>query len=79
MGGRRLPTKLTEETVLQPISPTSHMRNWLECMRTRKTPNANIRSGYAASVAAIMAQQSDITGKRLYWDAQKEEIVDRPV
>ena len=79
IGGRRLPTKITQEIALEPINPTSHVRNWLECMRWRRAPNADIRSGYAASVGAIMAQQADIAGKRLYWDPANEEIVDHAV
>jgi hypothetical protein len=26
-----------------------------------------------------MAARADISGKRIYWDAKREEIVDRPV
>ena len=55
------------------------MKNWLESVRTRKTPNADVFSGYAHSVAVIMAAQSEIAGKKLYWDKKREEIVDHPV
>ena len=39
-------------------------------MRSRRTPNADVRSGYAHSVATIMAAQAEVPGKRLYWDAE---------
>ncbi len=52
-----------------------HMKNWLECIRSRKEPNGNVRAGYAHSVASIMAAQAERSGKKLYWDARKEEIV----
>ena len=32
-----------------------HMANWIDCIRTRKTPNANVEIGYRSAVAAHMA------------------------
>jgi predicted dehydrogenase len=75
-GGDGRTTKITDEIGLKPINPIHHMKNWLECMRTRKTPNADVLSGYGHSVATIMAAQSEASGKKLYWDKQREEIVD---
>ncbi len=77
-GGGKRPERIAEETRLEPLHPTSHMQNWLDCMRSRKTPNAPILTGYAHSVVSIMAAQAERTGKKLYWDKQREEIVDRP-
>ena len=40
-------------------SPTpSHMANWIDCMRNRKTPNAPVELGYRSAVAAHMANLS---------------------
>jgi len=36
-------------------SDQDHMSNWIECMRTRKTPNAPVDIGYRSAVAAHMA------------------------
>ena len=33
----------------------NHMANWVECMRTRKTPNASVDIGYRSAIAAHMA------------------------
>jgi len=57
----------------------SHMTNWLECMRSRKTPNASVRDGYAHSVVCIMAARAYREGKKLYWDPKAEQILDHPV
>jgi hypothetical protein len=54
-----------------------HMTNWFECLRSREQPHATVREGFAHSVACIMAAQSYRQGRRLYWDANAEEIVDR--
>jgi predicted dehydrogenase len=37
---------------------TNHMANWVECMRSRKTPNAPVELGYRSAVAAHMANLS---------------------
>jgi predicted dehydrogenase len=55
-----------------------HMGNWFECMRDRKGPHATVDDGFAHSVACIMAAQSYWSGRRLYWDPVREEIMDRP-
>ncbi|MDJ1471943.1 Gfo/Idh/MocA family oxidoreductase [Xanthocytophaga flava] len=52
-----------------------HMRNWLECVRSRKQPNASVKAGYNHSVANIMATKALHTGKRVTFDAQKQEII----
>jgi predicted dehydrogenase len=79
LGGGSRPERLKADIPLTPVSPTHHMRNWLDCMRTRKTPNADLLSGYAHSVVSMMAARAELTGKRIYWDAKREEIVDRLV
>ena len=33
----------------------NHMANWIDCMRTRKTPNASVDIGYRSAIAAHMA------------------------
>ena len=40
-------------------SPTKdHMENWVECIRSRKTPNAPVELGYRSAVAAHMSNLS---------------------
>ena len=33
----------------------NHMANWMECIRTRKQPNATVENGYRSAVAVLMA------------------------
>ena len=56
----------------------SHMTNWIECLRSRKAPNATVRHGFAHSVACIMAARAYREGKKLYWDPHTESILDHP-
>ncbi len=53
----------------------SHMTNWLECLRSRQQPHATVLDGFAHSVGVIMAAQSYREGRKLSWDAAREEIV----
>ncbi|MFI5184859.1 MAG: Gfo/Idh/MocA family oxidoreductase, partial [Vicinamibacteria bacterium] len=55
---------------------TEHMANWFECLRSRQPPHCTVDDGFAHSVACTMAAQSYWAGKKLYWDAAREEIVD---
>ena len=57
-------------------SNASHMTNWFECLRSGKQPNATVKDGFAHSVAVIMAARAQREGKKLYWDAREEEIVE---
>jgi predicted dehydrogenase len=52
-----------------------HVRNWMECVRSRKTPNADINAGYQHSVALCMTIAALHTGRRVTFDDAKQEIV----
>ena len=54
----------------------SHMINWLDCLRTRKQPNATVHHGFSHSVACMMATRAYWSGKKLYWDPKTETILD---
>ena len=53
----------------------AHMRNWMECVRKRKKPNADIRAGYNHSAALCMTIAAMFTGKRVTFDDTKQEVV----
>jgi len=55
-----------------------HMDNWIECIRSRQTPHGSIETGFAHSVAVIMATRSYREGKKMYWDRYNEQIIDHP-
>lgn len=53
----------------------AHMRNWMECVRSRKQPNADIYSGYNHSIADCMTAEALHTGKRVTFDEARQEVV----
>jgi predicted dehydrogenase len=52
----------------------SHIRNFLDCVRTRKQPRANLELAYTVQVPLIMAMQSYMSDKIALFDAEREEI-----
>jgi len=54
----------------------SHMGNWIDCMRSRKTPNAPIDAGYAHAVACCLGREAERTGKRMKYDKAVRRIVE---
>ena len=53
----------------------AHVRNWMECVRSRKQPNAPIEAGYQHSIANIMATAAYRTGLRVTFDDKKQEVM----
>ena len=52
-----------------------HMRNWMECVRSRQTPNASVRAGYNHSVANQMTYAALTTGKKISFDDTKQDLI----
>jgi hypothetical protein len=52
-----------------------HVRNFLECMRTRKTPTAPIPIGFQACLVTLLANISRKTGKRVRWDDAAGKVI----
>jgi predicted dehydrogenase len=48
-----------------------HMANWIDCVRTRKTPNASVEIGYRSALAAHMANLSYRHKRRLTLEEAK--------
>ena len=54
---------------------TAHMRNWMECVRDRKKPNADIVAGYNHSIANIMCTACLRTGEKATFDEKTQEVM----
>jgi predicted dehydrogenase len=54
---------------------SAHVRNWMECVRSRKTPNADIHAGYNHSVALCMTIAALHTGRRVTFNDARQEVV----
>jgi predicted dehydrogenase len=84
------PNLLTEMSLADPIAQqatattantgadnltSAHMRNWMECVRSRQTPNASVQAGYNHSTAICMTVAALKTGQRVSFDDQKQSVV----
>jgi predicted dehydrogenase len=53
----------------------AHMRNWMECVRNRTKPNADIMAGYNHSIANIMCTAALRTGEKASFDEKTQEVL----
>jgi predicted dehydrogenase len=52
----------------------THVENFLECIRTRKTPTAPMRLGFPAALVVQMANLSLKLGRRVKWNATLNKV-----
>jgi hypothetical protein len=52
-----------------------HVRNFLDCIKSRQRATADVEEGHQVSVACHLANLSLRLGRKLRWDADKEEII----
>jgi hypothetical protein len=51
----------------------AHVQNFLECLASRKQPNASMEIGYHSALPALLALESLKSGKALGWDPAARE------
>ena len=54
---------------------SNHIRNWMECIRSRKQPNAPVEAGYSHSIATIMTNAAAHTGEKVTFDEKNQEVM----
>jgi predicted dehydrogenase len=54
---------------------SANMRNWMECVRSRKTPNASIEAGYSHSIALCMNIAAIQTGLKVTFDDKTQQVM----
>jgi len=52
----------------------THLQNWLDCIRTRKPPNAHIRVGHQSARTSHLANMALRSGKTIRWNNATEKI-----
>jgi predicted dehydrogenase len=57
------------------ILTSAHVRNWMECIRSRKQPNAPVEAGYQHSIATIMTNAACRTGQKVTFDEVHQEVM----
>jgi len=72
-----LPSFSAETAAITGSDPMTalHMKNWMECVRSRKQPNAPVDAGYNHSVANIMTTAALRTGEKATFDEAAQEVL----
>ena len=52
-----------------------HMKNFIDCVRSRETPVADIEIGHRSTTTALLGNIAYRTGRRIEWDGARERIV----
>lgn len=55
-------------------STANHIRNFLDCVKSRQTPFCTMEEGHRSASLAHLATISLITKERLQWDAKTEKF-----
>ncbi len=63
-----------EPAQLDDIERPEHVEDWLQCVRNRKAPNADIEAGYQHAVACLMGVIASDTGQRQIYDHETRTI-----
>ena len=54
---------------------SANMRNWMDCVRSRKTPNASVDAGYSHSVALCMNIAAIQTGQKVTLNDKTQQVM----
>jgi hypothetical protein len=57
------------------VLTSNHVRNWMECVRSRKGTHAPVEAGYAHAIAVIMTNAAVRTGAKATFDEQNQEVM----
>jgi predicted dehydrogenase len=53
----------------------AHARNFLDCVKSRQRPNADVEEGHRSAVMCHLGNISTRLGRSIKWDAAKEQVV----
>ena len=53
-----------------------HARHFLDCVKTREAPVSDLESGHRVATACHLANIALRLGRRVRWDAKREEVID---
>ena len=56
----------------------NHVQNWLQCIKTRAKPNADVEIGHRSTTVCHLGNIARWVGRRLRWDPVKECFPDDP-
>ena len=70
---------MKRETGAEEDATALHAKNFIECVRSRQKPAADVEIGHRSTIVPHLGNIAIRTGRKLRWDSIKEEIVDDSV
>jgi predicted dehydrogenase len=76
----QFPEDKTEKDLERHVAPAirAHMKDFLSCIESRRTPVADIEQGYISATSCILANLSMQLGRSLTWDHARGQVVGDP-
>jgi hypothetical protein len=56
----------------------SHIRDFLDSVKSREKPRSTIEVGHRSSSAAVLGNVAFRSGRTIEWDAEAEEVTNHP-
>ncbi len=72
------PAILKADVTSLPVTNKSHHGNFLDCVKSRKVPVADVAIGHRSATVCHLGNLAVRTGKPLTWDAEKQTVGDNP-
>jgi hypothetical protein len=72
------PKELAQEALQGAVKGDSHMRNWLECIKTREKPHADVEIGHRSATVCHLGNIARWVGRKLTWDPVAETFPNEP-
>ncbi len=67
-----------EGVFMEPAIQEAHVQNWLDAIRSRQRPNADVEIGHRSVSACHLGVIAYRTGRKIRWDRAVERILDDP-
>lgn len=64
--------KAIEDSDVHLYKSDHHLQNWIDCMRSRRQPSADVEIGHRSCTVCHLANIARWTGRRLRWDPKQE-------
>ncbi len=71
---RMEPIQIAMQEGEKDVMTTAHARNFLDCVKSRETPHADVEIGHRSTTCSLIANISLAVGARLEWDAEQERF-----
>jgi len=57
------------------MTVVDHHHNFLDCIRTRRRPHADVEIGHRSTSACLLANIAVDCRRQLHWDGQRERFI----